>query len=133
MIALSELLKKMRDALSSISMPDLPSGEALAVPDLTKFDLPPILPNNNCNGNDKTISLDIIYESSVLEITICTFLEFETIGELSAVGLFDDFEGSITLDLDTEYVLKGMPHFAHQITHVTNLCHLTHFFLVLHA
>lgn len=96
----------MRDGLSSIMIPELPSSQP-PVPDLKKFQMPPVHPSNNCNGNDKAISLDITEVSDSLEITICTFLEFELKGELSAEGLFDDFEGSITLELNTDYVLKG--------------------------
>ena len=102
MITLTELLYKMRNALGNITVPDLPS-----VPDLTNFELPPVLPSNNCNDNDKAIFLDINSASGELEITICTFLEFNLEGELSADGLLDELEEYIEVELDAGYALKG--------------------------
>jgi hypothetical protein len=96
----------MRTALANKTVPSainsLPS-----VPDLEYFQPPPVLPGNNCNGNDKAISLDIINDESGLVITICTFLDFELEGRLSAEGMFAKFEDSIDLELDAGFVLKG--------------------------
>ena len=108
MIALSELLNEMRSALSSVMLPDLPSDELPTVPNLNNFNLPPTMASNNCNGNDKTISLDIKETSGVLDIIICTFLELELEGELSTPsGLFNELEEHISLELDAGFVLKG--------------------------
>ena len=93
----------MKEALSNITSP----MKAPQLPDLNKFETPPILIGNNCNGNDKAISLDIEDVSGSLEITICTFLEFELEGELSAYGLLDELEEYISLELESGYLLKG--------------------------
>lgn len=105
MIALSELLKKMRDALSNIMVPDLSPGELPPVPNVTNFK-PPMLPGNNCNQNDKAISLEINDESGLV-IQICTFLDFELEGEFSAEGLLEEVEDYVKLELDAGYTLKG--------------------------
>ena len=88
--------------MANITVPDKPS-----LPDLNNFEPPPALPGNNCNSNVKAISLDINAESDELEILICTFLEFNLEGELSADGLLDELEEYISLELDAGYVLKG--------------------------
>ena len=108
MIAISELLAKRRKALSSAMKPNLTANEQPKVPDVKNFQQPPVHPDDNCYGNDKAISIDIIDESGGLEITICTFLDFEIIGELSAEGILDGLEDvSISLELDAGFVLKG--------------------------
>jgi hypothetical protein len=107
MIAVSELLYEMRKALSSVMKPDLPSTKLPPVPDPNNFEIPPVLANNNCNGNNKAISLDISESSGALEITICTFLEFELEGELTADGLLAEIAEDISLKLDAGFVLKG--------------------------
>lgn len=108
MIALSELLHKLRTALSSTMLPDQPSGELPTVPDLNNFELPPTVPGNNCDGNDKAISLDIQNnDSGELEIIICTFLMFEVEGNLNADGLLSELEEHISLELDAGFVLGG--------------------------
>ena len=94
MIAISELLSKMRTALSSIMKPDLSSLEVPPVPDLNTFQL---TPGTNCIDNDRAISIDIDNPSGGLEVTICTFLDFEVEGQLSADGLLDNLEESISL------------------------------------
>lgn len=98
----------MREALKVAMKPELPKAKLPAVPDLKKFQLPPVLPGNNCNGNDRAISIDIDSSGGGLEITICTFLDFELEGELSADGLLAELEESISLELDAGYVLKGV-------------------------
>ena len=107
MISLSELLQEMREALSQLMIPGLPSGQLPAIPNLNNFELPPVLPGSKCAGNDKTISLDITDESGVLEIAICTFLEFELEGEFSADSFLDGVEEYIKLQIDSGFVLKG--------------------------
>ena len=108
MIALSELLHQLRAALSSKMLPDLPSGEIPTVPDLSNFELPPTVAGNNCDGNDKAISLNIEDNASGhLEITICTFLQFEVEGNLSTDGLFNELEQHISLELSTGFTLSG--------------------------
>jgi hypothetical protein len=97
----------MRNALSNITMPNLPPGKLAPVPDLKYFELPPVLPGNNCNGNNKAISLDINDAPGGLEITICTFLEYELEGVLTTDGFMDQVEEYISLKLDSVYVLKG--------------------------
>ena len=103
MIALSELLHKMKEELTNLSVPN----ELPTVPDMENFQLPTVLPSNNCNGNDKAISLDIQDTSGALEITICTFLEYELEGELSADGLLDELDEYISLELDSGFLVKG--------------------------
>ena len=104
MIAISELLTEMRAALSSVMKPNLSANELPDVPDLTNFQY---TNSGNCVGNDKAISIDIS-DTSGLEITICTFLDFELEGELSAEGILDGLEDvSLTLELDAGYVMKG--------------------------
>jgi hypothetical protein len=98
----------MREALSGVMKPELPEAQLPAVPDLNNFQLPPVLPGNNCNGNDRAISIDIDSSGGGLEVTICTFLDFELAGELSADGLLAELEeSSISLELDAGYILKG--------------------------
>ena len=92
----------MKEAVANITTPEVPS-----VPDLTTFERPPVLPSNNCNSNDKAISVDVHDSSDKLEITICTFLDFNLGGELSADGLLDELEEYIEVELDAGYVLKG--------------------------
>lgn len=105
MIALSELLGKMRTALSSVVKPDLSSDELPPVPDLNIFEYSP---GTNCLNNDKAISIDIEKDASGgIEVTICTFLYFEIDGVLSADGLLDELEESISLEIDAGYALKG--------------------------
>ena len=106
MMALSEVLNQMRGAVSSVMKPDLLPAQLPTVPDLSKFQPPPVSSGNNCNGNDRAISIDI-NNNAGLEITICTFLDFELEGTLSAEGLLDELEESISLELDAGYVLKG--------------------------
>jgi hypothetical protein len=96
----------MRTALANKTAPSA-INSLPPVPDLEYFQPPPVLPGNNCNGNDKAISLDIINDESGLVFTICTFLDFELEGRLSAEGMFAKFEDSIDLELDGGFVLKG--------------------------
>jgi hypothetical protein len=108
-IALSELLSKFREALSSLMKPDLSSvlvnaRGRLPVPDVDIF---AVHPGKFCIGNDKAIYLDISETSGALEITICTFLGFEIEGELDSSGLLDEIEDSIKLSLEADYVLQG--------------------------
>ena len=91
----------------NVTKPGLTLDELPAVPDLKDFQLPPVQPGNNCNANAKAISLDITDESGVLEIIICTFLEFELEGDFSGDGLLDFLEESLSFELDSKYVLKG--------------------------
>ena len=103
-ISLTELLKEMGGAISSIMSPDeWQSG----VPDLKLFKSPAVLPGNNCVGNDKPLFLDIESGSAGLEITLCVFLAFELEGEFSLDYAVDGLEEFIQLDFDTGYVLKG--------------------------
>ena len=105
MIKLSDLLSKMRRALSSTMKPDLSTGELPPVPDLNIFQF---TAGTNCANNNKAVSIDIIdIASGGLEITICTFIDYELEGQLSADGLLEELEESISLDLDAGYVLKG--------------------------
>ena len=104
LISYSELRFKMREALSNVTLPE---AKLPTVPDINTFQLPPILPGNNCNGNTKAISLDIDDKSGGLDITICTFLEFELNGQVSTNGLLDYLDVSIGFELDSGYVLKG--------------------------
>ena len=106
MITLPELIRSMREAISNITLPDLNPDDLPPVPDLNNFQAPPVLAGNNCNGNDKAIHLDID-DTDDLVIIICTFLEYEIIGDLSAGDLLRDFSESIDLELDSSYALKG--------------------------
>lgn len=94
----------MREAVQNIT---LTNADQLKMPDLKNFEKPPMLPGNNCNNNIKAIHLDIHETSDALEITICTFLEYEIEGEHSADGLLDELEESIDLRFDSGHVLKG--------------------------
>lgn len=104
---MSELLFKLRKAVSVTAMPELDLDDIPPVPDLNNIELPPVRPGNNCNGNDKAIFIDLSDESG-LAITICYFLGFEVTGKLSANDLFklvvDKF---IDLKLDSSFTLKG--------------------------
>lgn len=103
MIAISELLTELRAALSSVMKPN--ANELPKVPDLTNFQY---TSSGHCFGNDKAISIDISDASGGLEITMCTFLDFEVPGELSAEGILDGLEDvSVSLELDAGYVMKG--------------------------
>jgi hypothetical protein len=98
----------MREALSHVMVPGLSPGQLPPLPDVENFKPPPVLAGNNCNGNDKAISLEI-NDASGLVIQICTFLDFELEGELSADGLLEELDEyvSLELDLDAKYNLKG--------------------------
>jgi hypothetical protein len=87
--------------------PGSPQGKELTVPDLNHFELPPQLPGNSCNGYDKAISLDINDTPGGLELTICTFIEYELEGVLSTEDLLSGLEESVALELNAAYVLKG--------------------------
>jgi hypothetical protein len=104
---MSELLIKLRQAVLTAALPELDPNDMPPVPDLNNFELPPVRPGNNCNRNDKAIFVDLNRESGLV-ITICSFLEFEVTGKLSANDLFklvvDKF---IDLKLDSSFTLKG--------------------------
>jgi len=86
-------------------VPDLPSGKVPPVPDVNTFE---VSTGMNCAGNDKAISVDIVQGAgNSLEITICTFLQFDLEGELDAGGLLDSIEDYLSLTLNAGYVLKG--------------------------
>lgn len=96
----------MRNALSDIMLPDLSPGELPPVPNMTNFEPPHVLSGKNCNENDKSIALEI-NDAAGLVIQICTFLDFELEGDLSADGLLEELDEYIELKLDAGYVLKG--------------------------
>ena len=81
------------------------------------------LPGNNCYGNERAIFLDIHESSEGFEIRICTFLDYDIAGELSADGLFDLLDESISLELDSDYALKGTISTGVKIT-ITSLLEL---------
>ena len=107
MISLSELLQEMRKALSHVMIPALPSGQVPAIPNLNNFKMPIVLPGSQCEGSDKAIALNIDDTSGGVEITICTFLEFELEGEYSDGNFVDGVEEYIKLQIDSGYILKG--------------------------
>lgn len=100
---MSELRNKMRAALSSLLKPETKLNQ---VPDTNIFAM---LQGELCVGNDKAISIDLSESSGGTEfdLTICTFLGFELVGELDASGLFDSIEDSISLQVESDSVLYG--------------------------